>query len=618
MNDDAQQTRTWVTHLSIAVLIGAMALLLVWLQWGRCLAWDELEFNRATQWVSHGRVPFRDFWEHHGPLQWCLMAPAKRLVQGPGASTILWMRWMQVPFWGLAGWCVYLLALRSKAAVWLRLSVCALPLLSPLFTLWAVEYRPDTLSTSLLLVGLMVWRVSRRRLTTLVAGSVLSLCAMSNLRMAGLSAFVFLLCLMVRPASRRWGVHRRWLWLVLGGGLPFLVWGIYLAATSSATVAFRYLVADNTWFNGLPVPPWRGTPWSMPFQQGDITAMLLLIASILVTLKGLFNLRRPGLLGILAMIQAVQVASISRLSIHYPYHLQSVLVVAALQAGVWLAQHHPVPGTKEHEFFTCWLPLIPAGLLLFAWVHLGVANSRSTLAFQNRLMVRLDGELEPADRVLDGVGFILRHEPAYAACWFLPTLARALSLQGRLPSYPPETLLSDPPGAILFSSRVYWWIGEWPALQLPMASHFLPETPFIWKPGLSARVTPQAPSATWSVPRSGRYRLYAEEALAAHPWFKSPFQFFLLRGPASPKIQLNATMARRGDSGSLEWQVNGARLEPDDGWMRLTQGDRLQMNSKGRQPIGVFLVPENMPRVFQGCGPEESLDSDLMNIWPTP
>ena len=34
------------------------------------IVWDEIEYFRATDWVAHGLVPYRDFWEHHTPLQW--------------------------------------------------------------------------------------------------------------------------------------------------------------------------------------------------------------------------------------------------------------------------------------------------------------------------------------------------------------------------------------------------------------------------------------------------------------------------------------------------------------------------------------------------------------------
>src|SRR5436305_15332505 len=61
-------------------LLGGLSLLsvlarLLQLQGLHPLVWDEIEFFRATDWVRRGLVPYRDFWEHHTPLQWFLFAP---------------------------------------------------------------------------------------------------------------------------------------------------------------------------------------------------------------------------------------------------------------------------------------------------------------------------------------------------------------------------------------------------------------------------------------------------------------------------------------------------------------------------------------------------------------
>jgi hypothetical protein len=613
-DDPIDQPR--LLYLAGGLLLAAVVLMLLWLQWGRCLAWDELEFLRATQWVGQGRVPYRDFWEHHGPLQWFLMAPLKALVNGPGASTVLWMRWGQLPFWGLAGGCVWVLLQRAKTPVWLALVVCALPLLAPLFTLWAVEYRPDTLASAMLLLGLAVWRVSSRGISMLTVGAALALGAMSNLRMAGICALTFLLCLTVRPASRRWGIHRNWLWLIAGGSLPFLLWGAYLVSTGSTVQAYRFLVIDNTWFNSMHHSSWKTSPCLMPFHQWDLAAMLLVVVAVSMTLLCLMRLRRPGLSSVLALVQLGQLVSISKLSVNYPYHLQGVLVIAVLQLGLWASVQYRSLSHHARQSAAKWV--INAGICLlgYAWIHLGVANTRTILKFQDRTMLKLDRMLAPSDRVLDGVGFALRHEPAYPSCWFLPTLARALSLQGRLPAYSSGQLLSNPPGAIIFSGRLYMWLEEWPPLQGVVSSHYLPETPFIWKPGLSARLSQDAPSAAWTVPRTGRYRIHASEPLASHPWFTAPFRFYFLRGAPAAGIQVDSTASSMLVPGTLAWRVNHAQLKVAEGWVHLNQGDKLQVELKGSAPVGIFLVPEQTPSIFQGTIPGETLDSDLLNVWP--
>ena len=68
--------KAWGALFVLAVLwIAAM------LHRGQPLGWDEVEFFRATKWTGEGQVPFRDFWEHHTPLQWLVFAPVARLLR---------------------------------------------------------------------------------------------------------------------------------------------------------------------------------------------------------------------------------------------------------------------------------------------------------------------------------------------------------------------------------------------------------------------------------------------------------------------------------------------------------------------------------------------------------
>jgi len=81
-----------VVRLLIAVTITAAAVRLLAILGLHPLNWDEIEFFRATDWVRQGLVPYRDFWEHHTPLQWYLFAPFEAMTSSPGAAAIVWMR----------------------------------------------------------------------------------------------------------------------------------------------------------------------------------------------------------------------------------------------------------------------------------------------------------------------------------------------------------------------------------------------------------------------------------------------------------------------------------------------------------------------------------------------
>src|SRR2546430_2701672 len=89
-------SRARFAGMLIVIAAAARSLSLGWLH---PLNWDEVEYFRATDWVSRGLVPYRDFWEHHTPLQWFVFAPVAAFVRSPGASAILAMRWAQVPLW---------------------------------------------------------------------------------------------------------------------------------------------------------------------------------------------------------------------------------------------------------------------------------------------------------------------------------------------------------------------------------------------------------------------------------------------------------------------------------------------------------------------------------------
>lgn len=105
--------------LFLAAMGAGTVFAILWLACLRPIAWDELEFLRATRWVSQGRIPYSDFWEHHTPLQWFLFAPADRLHGGPGVNAVLWLRWVQVLAWGVGLICWYRWLRKRVEPAWL-------------------------------------------------------------------------------------------------------------------------------------------------------------------------------------------------------------------------------------------------------------------------------------------------------------------------------------------------------------------------------------------------------------------------------------------------------------------------------------------------------------------
>ena len=128
--------RVW---LALLVLAGVWFAALV--HRGAPVAADEIEFFRATRWIGEGKVPFRDFWEHHTPLQWIVFAPVARLfANGPGVDSIVVMRWAQLALWIAIAALLVRLARRQGLNAWPAL---VLLLASATFVRKAVEYRVD-------------------------------------------------------------------------------------------------------------------------------------------------------------------------------------------------------------------------------------------------------------------------------------------------------------------------------------------------------------------------------------------------------------------------------------------------------------------------------------------
>src|SRR5438552_3769152 len=191
-------------------LFGGISLLsiaarLLQLQGLHPLVWDEIEFFRATDWVRHGLVPYRDFWEHHTPLQWFLFALVAALTRSSGVSAVLLMRWAQLPLW---------IATFALLAIWMRdagvsavarCSAILLAICSSLFMLSAIEYRIDTLGCALYVGALVcMQRLERQRHYAFSAGVLLCLAGFTNLRLGPLLALTILAARIVSPDERRW------------------------------------------------------------------------------------------------------------------------------------------------------------------------------------------------------------------------------------------------------------------------------------------------------------------------------------------------------------------------------------------------------------------------------
>ena len=207
--------RSWLVLLVLAVLW-----ILALLHRGQPLGWDEIEFFRATRWIAEGQVPFRDFWEHHTPLQWMAFAPVALFADGPGAASIVTMRWAQLALWLAIVPLVMRLA-RGGPRWWALVFLLA----SPLFVRSAIEYRVDVLGNLgyLAAIVLVLHRASAAR--WIEFGALMSIAVLANMRMAPLVIATAGVMLFWR--EQRWAWNPRALWMLAGVAavaLPFIGW----------------------------------------------------------------------------------------------------------------------------------------------------------------------------------------------------------------------------------------------------------------------------------------------------------------------------------------------------------------------------------------------------------
>lgn len=614
MPDERSQGLQLGRTLWVAILAVGLCLLLAWVQWGRGLSWDEIEFYHATRWVSQGQVPFRDFWEHHAPVQWFLFAPWLLLGKASGTSAVIWLRWGQLPVWALGAWASHRMLAREGVPYPFALFPAALLLFSPFFTLWAIEYRPDTLGTIFILLGLWAWQSGARRHATLLAGAALTLSALSNLRLGPVAVPLLGLFCLADPGLRRWRWSSRSAWTLLGSLLPIAAMLVYLALSGSAGDTWKHLFSENAWFNKLSG---GGSLQSvtglllLPFREADIAGAVLVLSGLGWTCWNMRNLARPDFAAALAALQVLQILSIFGLGIWYPYHAQGFLVVSALQLALGLEE---LSARCLLRFtFSHWALALLALLGMQEARRLVLDNFHPVLESQQALMGELDREI-PRDRpVLDGVGFALNHEPAYRPFWFLSTIGRALSLEGKEPSYTVAKLRADPPGAVVMTGRLYSWMREWPELPPAISGLYLPRDPFLWIPGLSGRI-PDKGTLERQVLFGGDYVLIASGPLADHPWFKEPFMFAGFRGAAQNPYSIDPAQHQPVPAG-LEIRVNGAAVPPGPS-VRLKRGDIVGITNGTGAPLGLFLVPSGSPVLFEGAPIGAEVDQELRHFSP--
>ncbi|MEA2463175.1 MAG: hypothetical protein QOJ98_922 [Acidobacteriota bacterium] len=544
------------------------ALAAIWVaalvQRGIPLAVDEVEFFRATKWVGEGRVPFRDFWEHHTPLQWFAFAPVARLfANGPGVASIVAMRWAQVLLW-LAIFALLLrFARRANVNAWPAL---VLLLASATFVRKAVEYRVD-IAGNLGFIGAIALIAAGGSVARWIGfGALMSAAVLANMRLAPLVVLTALLALFRK--EERWRFNVRALWMLAGVAAiaaPFVAylmltgaWPPFLEAIFDYNVTSAGLLEVDTFFDALLAPLWT-------LDAGGI-------AFWLAALVGLFHgLRERGPLQFVALIALGSIATVAVMEVQYDYHFQTTWLLLMPPAALTIARWPRV------------FAFVTAGALAIFIVQL-LPSFGAEMQYQDDVMTMADRVTQPEERIFDGAGFALRREPAYRY-WFLTTGVRMMAQRGLLAPY---DIAKDPPAAVIADYRLRVYLEAFPQTARYATTHYVPLYRNLWVPGMTAIVGPQPMRVGWIAPRAGTYDIHASVALATHPWFTNPLAYAATAGPAYA-IPLRRLPPLSSDV--LQWRVDGIAQPRGMRTLTLRKGSRVELLASPATAAGVLLVP---------------------------
>jgi len=489
------------------------------------IVWDEVEYFRATDWVSRGLVPYRDFWEHHTPLQWFVFAPVAAMTSSPGVSAILTMRWAQLPLWILtfvllAKWMRRAGASAPAAGLAVLFAFC-----SSQFMLAAIEYRIDALGCALYVAGLFL--LQRRR--GIAAGALLCLAGFANIRLGPLIAVTMVATVLL--SRIRWRA-------IAGATTAFAAAAAYFLATGTVALAFRRVWTENYLAQQLaPEPPlalWRrlSTPFGFVPQGFDLGS--LDVGTIVIFVAGIAGMihvlatrwRARDELFVLALLQIVNVTFVGRMGYIHHYHF----LIVTLLALPFVAHVCDLLLASRCVAVIATVVTVAIAVSAFASVFRG---KEADLDYQDMIMREADRLTPPGARVFSGVGYALRREPAYEF-WFLATNVVALEKAG---IFRPYDITADPPDAVIADQRTRFWLTRHPEQAEYIRRHFRPVWPELWLPAMTARLTPQSPSARWIVPAEGTYFVRAPV----------PLRFAIDGNPQPPSDRLTLRKRQRLD-----------------------------------------------------------------------
>jgi hypothetical protein len=619
-----------VVRVLIGVTIVAAAVRVLAISGLHPLNWDEIEFFRATDWVRQGLTPYRDFWEHHTPLQWYVFAPFAALTKSPGAVAIVWMRIAQVPLWIATFWLANVWMKRSGLSAIGRWSAMALAVCSSLLMLAAVEYRVDVLGCTMYLAALvMLSEVEDRRprlsglpsgkagrlSSPFLAGVFLCLAGFANLRLGPLLALTVLLDAVIDRRQQRWRFNKRVFRVMLGVIATFALGLGYFAMKGALLPIYRHVWVENYLGDRYA----ERIPWAfvhrmiIPFgiriygagrlfewTGVDMAGAAIIVLGLMGLARALTRIRRPDETFYFAVLQVANMLFIWHMKFVYHYHLEIVVLMMLPFVAGEIDRWAPRRAIAAFAILSVVLSFV---LVVFR-------GKERDFAYQDLIMREADAHTPPRSKVFDGVGWALRRKPAYQF-WFLPDLIRQLVPHGDAPPYRIAEWIGDPPAAVITDRNAAVWLAQNPQLGVHVVRHYVPYYRNLWLPGLSARLDGAHPMVEWHAPADGDYRVVGSVALASHPWFQHPLAY---RTSANTELRADAPSGIT----NLIWYVNRQPAAPVRGRLKLRKGDLVTVISMLPEPLGIFLLPGDEPVWFHQPPEGVTLDSEGPRTWHVP
>ncbi|MEI9941388.1 MAG: hypothetical protein WDO69_29565 [Pseudomonadota bacterium] len=452
---------------------------------------DEFQYAHAAWLVSHGQLPYRDFFEFHFPLPYLSYS----LFVDDTPASIARLRLVMLAFFALTSFALYRINRREGVAFALTAPIAAAT--SAPFALFATEIRPDAVAFALFASALSLLYpapVSTRRAAAAGALWALSLFATQKalIYSAPLAALLLGNALLGRGRPR---LLRSWPPLLLGAFGVLLLITSYFAVTHSGGAWFQQTLVW-AFFHERNYPGFSWTVYGVPAFE---SAWPLFALAVLGVLRAVARLKRsaapladPDLALLLVLASALFSFGFARAP--FPYALLPALGLLCAFVPRGVAVIFGVLRSIPIAPPITWLGL--ALLALALWLvgpRAGMTEENAKLSpdngYQYAILAELARLTSPTDPVYDNSGgFVAR--PHVGFRFYTSALDRQVEA-ATLPNTVPRAIAEAGCTALLLDAR---FGGLPPLLIRYLTQHFQPYNADLWLWGQRFSASPAAAS----------------------------------------------------------------------------------------------------------------------------